>query len=85
MHQQKIHNMPRFNLLTPTITLLLFTLQLISFQSIIVQADIAQNAPIQTLQFTPNITHRTNMCEKQTAFRGGLLKFEDLLRNETLS
>ena len=73
---------PRSNLLA-IITLLLSTL--ISFQSNTVQAIPSQDAPIQTLQFTPNITHRTDMCEKQRAFRGGLLKFEDLLRGDNLT
>ncbi|KAL3773108.1 hypothetical protein ACHAWO_008703, partial [Cyclotella atomus] len=33
-----------------------------------------EGAPIQTVQFTPNVTHRTDMCDKQRLFRGGLIE-----------
>jgi hypothetical protein len=43
-----------------------------------------EGAPIQTVQFTPNVTHRTDMCDKQRLFRGGLIEFDDLLRGINL-
>lgn len=49
------------------------------------QADIFEDAPIQTLQFTPNITHRTDLCLKQRLFRGGLIEFQDVLRGMNLT
>jgi hypothetical protein len=46
---------------------------------------IEEGAPIQTVLFTPNVTHRTDMCDKQRLFRGGLIEFDDLLRGINLT
>lgn len=67
------------------ITLVFFSDVNPSKKSLIAAGTIAEDAPIQTLQFMSNITHRTNMCQKQLLFRAGLIEFKDLLRGMNLS
>lgn len=48
-------------------------------------SSIVDDAPYQTLQFTPNITHRTDLCDRQQLLRVGTIEFKDVLRGIDLS
>ena len=45
-----------------------YLIQIIFFISLLVDAGtIWDDAPIQLKQFTPNVTHRTNLCYRQVS------------------
>ena len=54
-------------------------------QSFGVAAGGTPDAPYQTLQFTPNVTHRTDLCDRQLSMRLGELEFPDILRGANIS
>lgn len=63
----------------------LLFIQVVTLFSLTSAGSIYDDAPYQTLQFTPNITHRTNLCERQQLLRLGDIGFLDVLRGMELS
>ena len=84
LHSVSLNIMPK-QLLRSRCSLLLCACCIIFYGSNVSHADIFEDAPIQTPQFTPNITHRTDLCLKQRLFRGGLIEFQDVLRGMNLT
>ena len=84
LNSVSLNIMPK-QLLRSRRSLLLCACCIIFYGSNVSHADIFEDAPIQTPQFTPNITHRTDLCLKQRLFRGGLIEFQDVLRGMNLT
>ncbi|KAL7539943.1 hypothetical protein ACHAXR_009731 [Thalassiosira sp. AJA248-18] len=68
-----------------TFSLSMVILVLFSFVAVASGGSIYDDAAYQTVQFTPNVTHRSNLCDRQNLLRSGDIDFLDVLRGLNLS